>query len=530
MEDFARLIQELDQTTKTNEKIEAMRRYFASTADKDRIWALYFLSGRVPRRQISSTQLREWSAERSGLPLWLVEECYHTVGDLAETMALILPEPTKRRHRSLAEWMPLLQSLKQADETQRKELLFRSWDQLAKDERFVFNKLITGAFRIGVSQKLVIKALALVTTIDENVLAHRLMGDWNPDTTTITELLSASDTERSASQPYPFYLAYQLDLPFEELGAPEEYAAEWKWDGIRGQLIRRHNQIFVWSRGEDLVTDRFPEVVEVGQVLPNGTVLDGEILAWRDGEPLPFANLQTRIGRKTVGKKLLEDSPVVFMAYDLLEEDGQDLRELPFRERRQRLERIVAVTQSRNKNLILSPLKRFPNWNRLEELREEARRHKTEGLFLKKWSSFYQVGRKRGEWWKWKVEPLTIDGVLIYAQKGHGRRADLYTDYTFAVWNGEELVTFAKAYSGLTDEEIREVDAFIRKNTRDTFGPVRTVTAKLVFELGFDSIQPSNRHKSGVAVRFPRILRWRRDKKATEADTLETLLKLAQSQ
>lgn len=524
MQLFSQLITRLDQSNKTNDKIEALRWYFEKAPDADRLWALYFLSGRLPRRQISAAVLRTWSSEKSKLPLWLIEESYHSVGDLAETMALILPPPQKTLKKTLSQWMPEILELKNKNENEKKDFLFHAWDHLTKEERFVFNKLITGGFRIGVSQKLVIKGLAKVTALDEAVLAHRLMGDWDPTNITLDELISATETERSASQPYPFYLAYQLDIPFNELGKPEEFSAEWKWDGIRGQLIVRKGELYLWSRGEDLMTDRFPEFHEIVGQIPDGTVLDGEILGWSNNKPLPFGDLQTRIGRKTINKQLLENTPVFFMAYDVLEWEGKDIREKPFHERRAILDSTIWPLQ-----IITSQQIQFDNWDELVNLREGARENGTEGIFLKRQSSPYQVGRKRGDWWKWKVDPLSVDAVLIYAQKGHGKRSDLYTDYTFAVWDGPDrkedrkLITFAKAYSGLTNEELTKIDAFIKKNTKEKFGPVRTVKPALVFEIAFEGIQKSNRHKSGIAVRFPRILRWRHDKKIEDANTLDDL-------
>jgi DNA ligase 1 len=335
----------------------------------------------------------------------------------------------------------------------------------------------------------------------------------------------ASSADADLSRPYPFHLAHQIDFPLEDLGAIADWQAEWKWDGIRAQLIRRAGESFLWSRGEDLVSERFPEITTASFALPDGTVLDGEILPWKDNSVMPFAQLQRRIGRKTIGKKLLEEVPVVLLCYDVLEFAGEDIRSKPMRERRALLEKILAdLPEEAKKTLLLEPIVKAANWNELAEIRAESRNRKVEGFMLKRLDSPYRVGRPRGDWWKWKIDPLTIDAVLIYAQRGTGKRASLYTDYTFAVWNsGGELVPFAKAYSGLTDAEIRRVDRFVRDNTLETFGPVRSVVPKLVFELGFEGIQRSTRHKSGVAVRFPRILRWRDDKKPEDADSLAAI-------
>ena len=411
-----------------------------------------------------------------------------------------------------------------------------AWAGLEGMELFVFNKIITGGFRIGVSQKVMVKGLSKATGVDEDTLAHRLMGDWSPHHTTFHDLVLGANEGDDHSRPYPFYLAYGIEGPegtaagagvqdLLPLGDPREWQAEHKWDGIRGQLIVRGGQHYVWSRGEELVTDKYPELEALRKALPDGTVLDGELLAWKDGAPLPFAELQKRIGRKSVGRKLLADVPVVFMAYDLMEHAGVDIRHRPLTERRELLERIVADAQ--HPMLTLSPTLSFTTWEDIVAHREHARTASIEGLMLKRLSSTYEVGRRRGDWWKWKVDPLSIDAVLTFSMQGHGRRADLYTDHTFGLWHEGQLVTFAKAYSGLTDAEMLEVDAFVKKNTLERFGPVRQVKAELVFEIAFEGISPSTRHKSGVAVRFPRIARWRKDKKPQDADTLESLKRLA---
>jgi len=302
---------------------------------------------------------------------------------------------------------------------------------------------------------------------------------------------------------------------------------EWKWDGIRAQLIRRTGRTFLWSGGDELLSGRFPEVEEAAALLPEGTVIDGELLPWTGGAPLPFAQMQRRIGRKALGRKILSEVPVVLVAYDLLEERGDDLRALPFAERRARLAVLLAATPSAGR-LMLSPAVAVQSWPDVERARARARESGAEGLMLKRRNSAYGAGRRRGDWWKWKVEPHSVDAVLIYAQPGSGRRAGLYTDYTFGIWDGDRLVPFAKAYTGLTDDEIRQVDAFIRRHTIEKFGPVRTVKPELVFELAFEGIQRSSRHKSGIAVRFPRMARWRTDKRPEEADTLATVQALAE--
>ena len=524
MKDFAALFVALDQTTKTNAKVAALAGYFETAPKEDRLWTIALLSGRRPKRTVTTTRLREWASEVAGLPLWLFEESYALVGDLAETIALILPEPQGALDHGLTAQIEAIRALGDVPEDERKDRILAIWSALPATERLVFNKLITGGFRMGVSQKLMTRALSKATGIEEAELAHRLMGDWSPDTVSFDSLILAPDPEADLSKPYPFYLAYQLDGEISDLRDPADWAAEHKWDGIRGQLVLRGGRHFVWSRGEELMTDRFPELAALADFLPGGTVLDGELLAWDHGadSPQSFNALQKRIGRKTVPKKLLTEAPVVIRAYDLLEDGGADIRALPFAERRMRLDRMFETVPD-DIPLRLSPLLDFHDWASLEAERARAREIGAEGVMLKRLDSPYRDGRRKGDWWKWKLDPLTIDAVMIYAQAGHGRRANLFTDFTFAVWNGNDLVPFTKAYSGLTDDEFREITAWVKKNTRERFGPVRSVTAEHVFEIAFEGIQASTRHKSGVALRFPRMLRWRKDKPVGEANTLDDL-------
>jgi len=412
--------------------------------------------------------------------------------------------------------------LRNLDPDAQRVALGAMWDALETRQRFVWNKLITGAFRVGVSQRMVTRALAEVTGVPQPVVAHRLMGHWEPTPQFFRGLFDANTQDADRSRPYPFFLAHPWEDDIDKLGDARDWQAEWKWDGIRAQYIRRDGRNYLWTRGEELVTERYPELDPVGEALPEGTVIDGELLPWRDGQVLPFAQMQRRIGRKTIGKKLLREVPVVLMAYDLLEWRGEDIRARPLYERRAVLEE--AVQQAGLPGLLrASPLVEADTWHTCAQRRAESRERLVEGLMLKRQDSPYRVGRTRGDWWKWKVAPYTVDAVLIYAQRGHGRRASLYTDYTFAVWQDENLVPFAKAYSGLTDDEMRKVDRFVRQNTVEKFGPVRSVKPELVFELGFEAIQRSTRHKSGIAVRFPRMLRWRTDKQPHDADTLDTI-------
>ena len=525
MKAFADLITKLGTSTKTNEKLDALSHYFATAKDADKVWVIALFSGRRPKRLLSSTLMKLWCMDITALPEWLFGECYHTVGDLAETIALLLPEASGERQpdATLGYFINQLVAIEKKDEETKRSFVVQSWMQMNKDERFVFNKLLTGNFRIGVSQKMIVNALAKNVQADASSIAHRISGNWDPATTSFDDLLSQENNATDFSKPYPFFLAYAVD-DVKALGPENEWQAEWKWDGIRGQLIRRNGEIFVWSRGEELMTDKFPEYHSLAGVLPDGIVLDGEIIPSIEKKPLPFALLQTRIGRKNITKKNLQDVPISFFAYDILEYAGKDIRALPLVERRLLLEQLISNID--HPSILLSPVIAFNTWDELAELRNSSREMGAEGIMLKRRSSAYQVGRKVGDWWKWKIDPLVIDAVMIYAQKGHGRRSNLYTDYTFAVRDGEKLVSFTKAYSGLTDKEFAEIDAFVKRNSIEKFGPVRTVKPELVFEIAFEGIAASNRHKSGVALRFPRMSRWRKDKKADEINTLDDLKKM----
>jgi DNA ligase-1 len=531
MQQFAELFRQLDSTTKTNKKVAALAEYFRHTPDLDRLWTIALLSHRRPRRSINSKLLRAWAGELGGIDSWLLEESYHVVGDLAETIALVLPPPESQHEFPLHYWIEKIQQFPKLTEDERKEEVVGAWLGLERTERYLFNKLITGNFRVGVSQKLMTRALSQAMEIPEDDLAHRLMGNWTPDDTTFEELVLSENEQAKLSRPYPFYLAYQLEQELDQLGSPSAWQVEHKWDGIRGQVIVRGGEVFVWSRGEELVTDKYPEYHAFTDLLEDGTVIDGEILAFEDGKPLGFNKLQTRIGRKKVSKKSLQEAPVVLMAYDLLEYQGEDLRARPLSERRVLLEKVIQqATDKHHKekadtppSLLISPEFNFTDWSELPAERATAREKNSEGLMLKRKDSTYRVGRKKGDWWKWKIDPLTIDAVMMYAQRGHGRRANLYTDFTFGVWDGEALVPFTKAYSGLTDKEFNRITTWVRRNTVDRFGPVRSVKPHHVFEIGFEGIQASSRHKSGVALRFPRMLRWREDKPKEEANTIDDL-------
>jgi DNA ligase-1 len=522
MNDFVAVFLALGETTSSSQKVKLLADYFTDAPTEDLGWAVHLLRGEKIPKAVSSTQLRAWSSESSGYPLWLIEESYHVVGDLAETISKVVSGEAKRSPRSLKRWIELMLSLRELPDEERKRVVQDTWRDLCEEESLVFNKLITGGFRIGVSRGLVTKALSRVTGVEEAHITERLLAHRDPDTMRLEDLREDASSHVSAT-PYPFYLAYPLEGGCASLGEPSEWIAEWKWDGMRGQILRRSGVVAVWSRGEELVSESFPELRQLAEHLPEGTALDGEIVSMQDGAIGSFSLLQQRMNRKRVSEKLVASNPVGFVAYDLLEWQGRDIRGLPCNERRGLLKDVIRCYGTGKVLFEISDEVPFSSWSDLEQLRGESRSRGAEGFMLKRRSAPYGVGRKRGDWWKWKVDPLTVDGVLVYAQKGHGRRADLFTDYTFAVWREGELVPFAKAYSGLTDQEIREVDAFIKRHTVERFGPVRTVEPLLVFEIGFEGIQSSSRHKSGVAVRFPRILRWRRDKPATEADTVETL-------
>jgi DNA ligase-1 len=561
MKRFSRLFSELDATTSTNEKVEALTRYFAEAPARDAAWAVYFLAGGKPRQVVRTASLAVLACEVAGIEPWLFDECYQAVGDLAETISLVLPQESEPSDVGLAEWVEeRLLPLRGLPEEEIARRVAAYWRELDTQGRFLLVKLVGGGFRVGVSKLLVQRALAAHGGVDAKRVAQRMMGYTDGKvlpTAERYEALLAQVEEgvaevRDQGQPYPFFLAHQLDIPPElftaRLGPVADWMVEWKYDGIRGQVVRRGGKVWLWSRGEELVTERFPEIEALAQALPDGTVLDGEVVVWRDGAVAPFALLQQRIGRKNLTKKILADAPANFIAYDLLEAGGEDIRALPQRERRARLEALLAAT-----GFPLSPVETASSWLELARKREESRERGVEGFMLKRLDAAYGTGRTKAEglWWKWKIDPMTIDCVLVYAQAGHGRRASVYTDYTFAVWNRPprdkeeadavleaiarkeppepgvlQLVPFAKAYSGLTDEEFRQVDAIIRRTTIEKFGPVRSVKPSLVFELGFEGINRSSRHKSGIAVRFPRMLRIRHDKPLHEADTLEALERL----
>ena len=521
---LAELINALDSTNKTGSKILAIERFLEDSSELDKYWFLRLFTGKRPRRTVKTALMRQWAMEMSGVPDWLFQESYLAVGDLAETIALIIPPADQSIDKSLDQWMREIIALQEKSETETKEFIVHAWQHLGQTERFVFNKLLGSSFRIGVSSKTLINAFSKYYDRDANLVAHSLMSDWEPEDSSFAEFVRGVHINVSLSSPYPFCLANPLNQDLDSLGDPANWQVEYKWDGIRGQIIVRDGEIFIWSRGEEMVNEQFPELLESLANVRRDVVIDGEIVPYDGTGVMNFNQLQRRLNRKNISKKMMADVPIRFITFDLLELDREDIRHLPLVERRAMLERTLADIQ--DDRLMLSEKIIFTDWKELEDIRLNSGDINAEGLMLKDKTSTYQVGRKKGFWWKWKVDPMTIDAVLIYAQRGSGRRSGHYTDYTFAVRDGEQLVTIAKAYSGLNNTEIAEVSKFVRANSLEKFGPVRTVKPELVFELAFEGIALSNRHKSGVALRFPRILRWRRDKLPHEIDSIVDVKKL----
>lgn len=521
---FAQLIQQLESTNKTTQKITAIEWFLAHASNEDKLWFLALFTGKRPKRSVATNLLKQWVLEQTKLPEWLFTECYAAVGDLGETIALLMPHESQSADKSLAEWMTEIIALKDQPEEVKKAYVLKSWSELNTTERFIFNKLLGGSFRLGVSSKTLINALAKYYNLEATAVTHAIMGDWDLHKVDFEQLVTGVYTATTKSQPYPFCLAYPLDKELQQLGNRLLWQVEYKWDGIRAQLIKRDDEVFLWSRGEELINHQFPEIILKAEELPFDFVVDGELLVVKDKKVYDFSHLQKRLNRKTITKKMLTELPVALCVYDLLEWNGTDIREQSLSERRGMLETYFSDFIS--EQFYFSEIISGSKWDGLDELRQNARQQNSEGLMLKNTLAPYRAGRKRGDWWKWKIDPLTIDAVLIYAQKGSGRRSGYYTDYTFAVKKDDKLVTIAKAYSGLTDKEIQEVSKFVTKNAIEKFGPVRTVKPELVFEIAFEGIAYSNRHKSGVALRFPRILRWRKDKTVNEIDTIEQVKKL----
>lgn len=521
MREFSDLIHELDSTNKTKQKTKAILHFLDTAPSSDKLWFLALFTGRRPKRSINTALLKQWTMEICNIPEWLFQECYSAVGDLGETIALLLPPNKAYMDKSLDQWMQEIIAIADKSEEGKKQFVIDVWANLSVQERFIFNKLLGGSFRIGVSSKTLINAIAIYYELDPSAVAHSIMGEWTIQDSDFQKLVTGEYADTHLSKPYPFCLAYPIEDISHTLADLGSWQAEYKWDGIRGQIVKRQGEVHIWSRGEELITHQFPELVSAIQEWEEDFVIDGEILAYADNKVLDFSVLQKRLNRKVLTKKLLQDTPVTIFIYDLLEYKGMDIRTKPLFERRKQLEELFS--RQKNTSLHLPALIPFTHLDQLVENRANARFLYSEGLMLKHKESPYHTGRKKGDWWKWKLDPYTIDAVMIYAQKGSGRRSGHYTDYTFAVRDGEKLVTIAKAYSGLTQSEIQEVSRFVTKNAIEKFGPVRTVKPELVFEIAFEGINWSSRHKSGVALRFPRISRWRKDKKVEDIDDIETI-------
>ena len=535
---FSKLFEDLDSNNSSNKKVNSLTKYFKLNNNLNNILTIYLLIGKKNKRFISGKSLREYYANIYKIPKWLIDECYSKVGDSAEVIALLLQDKILEKNIkddiSLNELInEILPKLKKLDENKKQLYIKSLWEKISKDNQLIFNKILSGTFRIGVSKGLVVKAISNMTGVDESIILHRLMGELEPIEETYIFLINQKLEQKELDyKPYPFQLANTFDERIKETISVDKYQFESKWDGIRSQIIKRSNNISIWTRGEELVNKTFPELIKIISHFKNDFVLDGEILIWDENKNRPknFSLLQKRLGRKSPSLKIQKDLPVVFMAYDILEINGKDIRSKILSERRNILEKSFSNLISEDKSIIgkikITKLHQISNWIDLEEVKNSARKSNTEGLVIKDKQSEYVPGRKKGNWWKYKIDPMQLDGILIYARPGSGKRADLYTDYSFGIWEDNKLVKFANAYSGLNNEEIRELDKWIRRNTLERFGPVRSVKPELVFEISFDNIQISKRHKSGIALRFPRITKWRRDKNIMEADNLENALKM----
>ena len=538
LNNFSKLFEDLDSNNSSNKKVNSLTKYFKLNNNLNNILTIYLLIGKKNKRFISGKSLREYYANIYKIPKWLIDECYSKVGDSAEVIALLLQDKILEKNIkddiSLNELInEILPKLKKLDENKKKLYIKSLWEKISKDNQLIFNKILSGTFRIGVSKGLVVKAISNMTGVDESIILHRLMGELEPIEETYMFLINQKLEQKELDyKPYPFQLANTFDERIKETISVDKYQCESKWDGIRSQIIKRSNNISIWTRGEELVNKTFPELIKIISHFKNDFVLDGEILIWDENKNRPknFSLLQKRLGRKSPSLKIQKDLPVVFMAYDILEINGKDIRSKILSERRDILEKSFSNLISEDKSIIgkikITKLHQISNWIDLEEVKNSARKSNTEGLVIKDKQSEYVPGRKKGNWWKYKIDPMQLDGILIYARPGSGKRADLYTDYSFGIWEDNKLVKFANAYSGLNNEEIRELDKWIRRNTLEKFGPVRSVKPELVFEISFDNIQISKRHKSGIALRFPRITKWRRDKNIMEADNLENALKM----
>ena len=533
MRNFATLFKELDETAQADLKIEALINYFKKVPPEDLAWTVSLLLGRKIKQVISVKRLRKWSVELTQIPDWLLAECLNNVGDLAETISLILPFEGNSENIPLHVWIEqCIFPLKDQQEEIQKEKIVSFWHQLNSVERFLFNKLVTGSFHVDIPPKLIIKALSSFCSLNEKYISQRLIGNWVPTAGFFNFLCTSNVSDTMANIPYPFNPVVQLDLKVEDLGNINQWLFEWKWNGIRSQIIKRENKVFIWSHDEDLLNDSFPELYELGSILPDGTVIEGIIIPIRDNILLPSAELKKRIAKRYPVKKILSDIPVSFVAFDLLEFDKEDIRNKSLNQRRNLLKEIL--NDITDKRIILSGVVECNSWKDLKIARSEAGKKSVDGLMLKRLYSPYSIGSETivsamqsgiltTNWYKWKNDPLTINAILLYARLEQGSTSPLFKEYTFALWHDGKLIPFAKTSSGLTDEEIIQVDSFIRKNTLGKFGPVRTVKPELVFKLEFDGIQKSSRNKSGIVVLSPHITRWHHYKKIEEAGSLNSL-------
>ncbi|HEX6617481.1 MAG TPA: ATP-dependent DNA ligase [Gemmatimonadales bacterium] len=497
MRTFARLFRTLEETAEADGKLAALLAYVRAVPPSDAAWAVYLLSGRRPRRLVSPACLRAWAMEAAGIGEWLFEESRRAAGDLAETITLLVSDPAEPAERPLAWWMEQrLLRLSGEDEAIRHSEMLASWSELGRDERFVWNKLVLGAFRPPVAVRILVRALAEVSGLAPGTIDHRLAEPWEPSPEWMERLLAPATRDVEVSRPYPFQPAAALaGAPASAvLGPAGAWIAEWLWVGRRAQLVRRAGRTFLWSREPELLTSRFPEIEAAAAFLPDGSVVDGELVT-------------------TQGK------PAALLAYDLLEELGRDLRDRPLSERRDRLAALIAGTPAAADRLVLSPVLEAADWDAVAALRARARAEGAGGVILKRRAGRY--GGAPDDWLAWRLEPLSVDAVLMYARPGAGGPSGLDAEYTFGVWDGDALVPLARTGSGLSESEGRRLDSFVRRNTLEKFGPVRTVRPALVFELAFDRVVRSARHKAGVAVRGPRIVGWRTDRQPEQADTLE---------
>ena len=526
MRQFAALIRKLELSSRQNEKVLVLSAYFQEAAEKDRVWAIALLSQRRPSRTMTLRQMKKWALEFSGIPEWLFEESYQIVGDLAETIALILPPPTGQAEQGLSHWIETITELKGRASEAQKALVFKSWEVLDKAERFQFNKLVTGSFRVSVSQRLMTRALSLATGMPETVLAHRISGGWDPESTAFQDLVREQSPTEEAGRPYPFQRIHPLEEGPNVLGETSGYLIDWKWEGIRCQLIRRSSNSFIWSEKGELITGAFPAIASALDNFPEGLVLDGEIVIMQDAGVGPASGIEKRLGMKKPGPKALRELPAAFIAFDILEREGTDLRDRPLLERKQQLLDLAGQVDATGEVILFSDPLPVNDWADVAGFRAEARNMRADGLLIKKRELPYRSGDVEGPWLHWKPEAHTINALLIYATRGQGGSTRQYTDLSFAVWAGDQLVPFTRTIEGLPEEDMAELSSWIRENTVERFGPVRSVRAEQVFEIAFEGIEPSSRHRSGLILRSPRILRWCRGLTPDRAGKLSSLKKL----